>query len=343
MDSNDIQKQIFDRIIASSPNPKEIKNELADLLKISKGAVYKRMNGTTTINLADLATLMRHYNFSFDDLVRPETSRISFTFPQIDRKIVSFFEYVHTFKHAVDNFAMLPDPEIYYATNEFPFFYYFLDKKLTYFKFYIYAKTVWDLESYRDRKFRISDFAEEHGVMTTLNDSLKTYFNELPNIELWNENLLKNTLNQIVYFVSTGYFELPEEAFLLCDQLEEIMHHVERMAEKGVKYMPGTEPRAEAPSFQLYYNEISHTNNMLLIKNSLQSALFTAFDNPNYIISTDTKLINYTEGWFKKILRSALPVSKDAERTRKLMFRKIHKGIDQCRAEIENILSKSQL
>lgn len=340
MDSYKLQRQIFELIESKSSNPKDLKDELAELLSISKGAIYKRINGTTAISLSDLATLMKRYNISFDKLVNPNRQDILFQFPQLERKIVSFFEYTHTFKQAVDNFANLPDPQIYYATNELPFFYYFLDKDLTYFKFYIYAKTVWNLDSYKDRELRLKEFAEEHGVMGVLNDSLQKYYDVLPNIEFWNENVLNNTLNQILYFLTTGHFEIPEEAFVLCDKLSDIMHHVEKMAEHGKKFMPGFEPRDNAPEFQMYYNEISHTNNMLLIVNSLQSAVFTAYDNPNYIISTDQSLIDYTETWFKNIQKSSLPISKDATKTRREMFGKIHRKIDTTRSEIESILAK---
>lgn len=339
MDSYELQKKIFTLIESISSNPKELKDELAKVLSISKGAVYKRMNGTTAISLADLATLMREYQISFDQLVRPEQQKVVFQFPQMEKKIVSFFDYADTFKTAVTTFASLPDPQIYYATNELPFFYYFLDQDLTYFKFFIYAKTVWNLSSYSDRNFNLSEFSEQHGIMSILNESLKTYYDELPNIEFWNENVLNNTLNQISYFLHAGYFDLPEEAFMLCDKLAEILNHVEKMAEAGKKFLPGKEPTETSPEFQLYYNEISHTNNMLLIKNNLQSAVFTAYDNPNYIISTDRKLIDYTLTWFQNIQKSSIPISKDAERTRKAMFTKIHKKIDNKRSEIESIMA----
>lgn len=339
MDSNKLQRKIFEIIEVKTGNPKELKDELAELLSISKGAIYKRINGTTAISLSDLAILMRHYGISFDKLVNPDRKDIMFQFPQLERKIVSFFEYTHTFKQAVDNFANLPNPQIYYATNELPFFYYFLDKNMTYFKFYIYAKTVWNLDSYKSRNLRLNDFSEEYGVMNVLNESLRKYYDELPNIEFWNENVLNNTLNQITYFLSTGHFEIPEEAFVLCDKLTEIMYHVEKMAEHGKKFMPGSEPNERSPEFLMYYNEISHTNNMLLIVNSLQSAIFTAYDNPNYIISTDKALVDYTKNWFQNIQRSSLPISKDATKTRRAMFGKIHKKIDTTRSEIESILA----
>jgi transcriptional regulator with XRE-family HTH domain len=340
MDSYNLQRKIFEIIETRSQSGKDLKDELAQLLSISKGAIYKRINSTTAISLSDLAILMKTYNISFDQLVFPDQQQVTFQFPQLEKKIVSFFEYTHTFKAAVDNFASLPNAQIYYATNELPFFYYFLDKNLTYFKFYIYAKTVWSLESYKNRNLSLREFSEEFGVMNVLEDSLKTYYDVLPNIEFWNENVLNNTLNQITYFLHAGHFELPEEAFILCDKLAEIMDHVEKMAEHGKKFMLNQEPTENSPEFSMYYNEISHTNNMLLIENDLQSAIFTAYDNPNYIISTDKRLVDYTLNWFKSIQKSSLPISKDAERTRKSMFRKIHKKINSTRSEIESILAE---
>ncbi|MDB4539795.1 helix-turn-helix domain-containing protein, partial [Saprospiraceae bacterium] len=317
----------------------ELKNELAGLLNISIGAVYKRINGTTAISLADLAMIMKHYNISFDTLVNPSAKNIMFKFPQLERKITSFFDYIQTLKNMVDTFAHVPDSQIYYATNELPFFYYFLDKDLTYFKFYIYAKTVWDISSYKDRTLRLDDFSEEHGVMNSVTDIMKIYYRSLPNIELWNENVLNNTLNQIKYFVSIGLFEIPEEAILLCNKLSTIMRHVEQMAKEGKKFFPGKEPEEYAPEFKLYYNEIAHTNNMLLIHTPIQSAVFSAYDNPNYIISSHQELVDYTLGWFNRVMDSSVPLSNDANKARTLFFNKLEKKIEHTRLEIQAILA----
>ena len=248
MDGLQIQHELFELIKIRAADPKAWIDEIATILSISKPAVYKRINGTTALSLDDVARLMRQYSISFDKLVLPDKNSISFDFPYLEREIKSFPDYVIPLRAAVEKLSKVPEIKVWYATNELPFFYYFFFPDLTYFKFYMYARTVWNIPSYQNMKINLQEFSGYYALKDDI-DAIQTAYYSLPGLELWNENVLNNTLNQIVYFLSSNYFEIPQEAFVLCDRLSSIIQHATKMAEKCKKFKFGNSAEENSPEF----------------------------------------------------------------------------------------------
>jgi len=172
--------------------------------------------------------------------------------------------------------------------------------------------------------------------MSEAEEICQMYF-EMPGTELWNENILINTLNQIKYLASSGTFENIDEALQLCDEFSKLVDHLTLMAEKGKKFSVGSEAIEQNADFNLYHNEISHTSNTILVESDTLESVFTVFDNPNFMVSRDEAIIEYSKDWFEKIQRHAQPVSKDAKRSRMQFFNQIKKKIDFTKKEIEII------
>ena len=331
------QQFVFDQIRKRADQDPDWLETLSETLHISKSAVYKRLSGETMLSLDDLVRLMQRFDFSFDELVFPKKREMGFLFPFRDKGIRSFFDYLQPLKQFVLAANQLPELKVQYATNEFHFFFYLHDPDLTYFKFFMFAKNVWYIPAYRERSFSLQDFREWVLMEEDVKLILKSYY-QISNVEIWNGNVLNNTLNQIKYALKSGLFAKPEEAIVLCDKLEKMIHHVEKMAELGKKFLPGQSPDQELARIDMYVNEITHTSNLLLLTSPRLSQIYFAFDNPNYIVSDDPELIEYTIDWFERIKRNALPISASANRHRLAFFGQIRKQIDTTRQVIENYI-----
>ena len=186
----------------------------------------------------------------------------------------------------------------------------------------------------------MNNFSGSNLIETEISKILEDYF-AAPNIELWNENILNNTLNQIKYFLISGNFEIPEEALVLCERMRSLILHLKKMAEKGKKFLIGKEPGADAGDYLLYHNELSYTNNLMLILSPHQNYIFTTYNNPNFMISENEKLVEYTKNWFERVKRLSQPVSLDANQSRMMLFNQIEKKIDLTAKEIEYILERN--
>ncbi len=333
------QNKISERLVLIAGSHKNAVARISDILHVAKTTAYKKLNGESSFSIEELAILMKDFEFSFDEMIFEKRKKIGFQFPFKTRKIKSFHDYVIPLKMFMAIAAPLPDLKIHYATNELPFFFYFLDKDLTYFKFYIYAQTVWDLPGYNSKKFNLEDFTEWYVIKNDIDFIISKYYS-IPNIELWNEGVLNNTLNQIKYFLTAGFFNDPQDAFYLCDRLDLMIDHVNKMAESGKKILVGQDPESIDTEFLMYHNEISHTNNILLIQSEALNQIYFAYDNPNYIVTDNQDLIDYTEEWFAKIKKNALPISKDSHKNRRTFFNIIKKQIQNTRNDIQYIIDK---
>ncbi len=320
-------------------NHKDTVSKLSQILHLSHSSVYKKLSGDSGYSIDELAIIMKEFDISFDEMVFEKRKKIGFQFPFKSRKINTFHDYIIPLKMFMAVAAPIPDLKIQYATNELPFFFYFLDKDLTYFKFFIYAVTVWDMDNYRDKKFDLNDFSEWYIIKDDIDFIMDKYYS-IPNVELWNEGVLTNTLNQIKYFLSSGAFKDPNDALMLCDKLLMMINHVYKMAKTGKKIKLNQDPELIDTKFEMYHNEISHTNNILLIESDTLKQIYFAYDNPNYIVTDNDELIDYTRDWFRKIRKSALPISLHAEKNRRAFFNIIRKQIEVTRGEIEHIISK---
>lgn len=327
------QHLVFEKIKSSIGESKDWVDQIGETLNISKSAVYKRLKGDTMLSMEDLVLLMKTFQFSFDDLIFDEKKKMGFLFPYKDREVKSFIDYIEPLKKFVLGANMLPEKRVQYATNEFHFFFYLHDRDLTYFKFYMFAKTVWNLTSYKGKSFNLEDFSEWVLIEKDVDMILRSYY-EIDNVEIWNGNVLANTLNQIKYALQSGLFANPEDALLLCDKLETMIMHVSKMAELGKKFMIGQNPEYVDAKIQMYHNEITYTSNLLLLESPQVSQIYFAFDNPNYILSDEPRLVEYTHDWFERIKRNALPISEAANRNRMAFFGQIKKNIEHTKEQI---------
>lgn len=339
MDALKIQEELLNNIKDKVGESGNWVDMIAETLSLSKPAVYKRLNGSTSLSIYDLAALMKRFDLSFDELIHTDKLTVDFHLPTSGETVKSFIDFLSPIKDFVLTLASLPEIHIWHATSELHLFYYFLDKDLTNFKMFLHAKTLWNIEGYENQKFSLTDFPGKHLIAEETDQILSHYF-RAPNIELWNENIMTNTLNQIKYFLISGYFEKPEEALVLCEKMRTLIRHLLKMAEQGKKFYPGKEVTADSGKYELYHNELSYTNNIMLINSPNHDQVFTTYNNPNFMLSSNEKLIDYTKEWFTRVKRLSQPVSLDAQQSRMLLFNQIEKKIDLAVKEITHLLER---
>jgi len=345
MDKNtakDVQKKLLELVLKSSESRKDTIEVLQNLLGVSRANIYKKVKGDTLLSMPEIVTLMQRFHISFDQFVIDSKKNVEFYFPYLNKPIKSFLDYVVPLHQIINDFSLIPDISIYYSTAELPFFYYYMSKPITAFKLYSYAHTTWQLPGYINRKFDIIEFSEFVHLSPYIDGVIEKYY-KMPNTELWNINILNNTLNQIRTFLRSGLFQDPEYSLILLSELRTLMRHVQTMAKYGKKFVLGKEkPTDKNVDFLLYHNEIAHTNNTLLVLSKQMNAVFTAYDNPNFIISFNPALIQHTLNWMKNIKQHAQPVTLEAKNNRLYLFDQIEKRIEWMEEDVKAYLSKGR-
>ena len=160
---------------------------------------------------------------------------------------------------------------------------------------------------------------------------------EIPSTELWGTNVIDNTLNQIEYHVGSGTFKSLEDALTLCDKLIELSYHMQAMALKGKKFLPNQKgENGDGADFLLYYNEMVYTSNTILGNTSNGQILFTSLSNPHFLKSTDSRLCQYMENWFKGVTTKSNSISIQAEKQRQWFFNRLRQRIEKTRDRIRH-------
>jgi hypothetical protein len=147
--------------------------------------------------------------------------------------------------------------------------------------------------------------------------------------------MLDITLSQIKYTLQSGMLVNPEDAFTLCDALDDFVTHMERMAERGRKFVTEDDPGAV---FELYHNEIAHSINVLLLKSGRGDMLYLGFANPQFMYAHTGPALTNAERWLRMLRQNATPVTKESRKERRVFFSTLQRKISRARTELEAIV-----
>lgn len=152
----------------------------------------------------------------------------------------------------------------------------------------------------------------------------------VPSIEFWSDDLYYSTLQQIRYFSKSGQLQDPTLIQLLYEQLQLLCTHQYEMAKQGRKWVYGTKLADVARSsgqFDLYYNEIAPLSITLVAESPTVHGVFTVFDDPNFMFSTNERMYAYSLAWMDKLKAKCIHISEDGEQGRRAYFQGLQQQI----------------
>lgn len=336
--TNKFQNQIFAEILNRFPKRSVAVDALSELLGVQKDAIYRRLRGDTLLTPEEIALLTRHFQLSLDALVNKDADRVYFSFSPFSRTVSNVGDYLNGILEDLQRVQQLPDVKVFYASFEIPFFYYAYFPELISFKLFIWGKTVWELEYLKDRPFDLDIISYPDEKVSE--QILKT-FTQLDTIEIWSSNICDNTLSQIEFFTNSGGFKNPEDAYLLCDKLEGLVEQWRKMAALGTKFpLDNFTPEMARGSFSLHQQEMLITSNTILVSSPATKVLFPIISNPNYLRTTDQRMCDYQEEWFRKAISKSTSLSMQNEKSRDAFFNIMVRKINATRRRIEGLLEE---
>lgn len=284
---------------------KNLIEEVSRILNLQVPSVYKKAKGESSLSLEETVILCRHYRLSLDEVFGLNDDKIYFDFPALYGTVKNELEFLEPIRQDLEVLYRL-NPVIYYATKELPLFYYFISPRLTAFKFHVFKNFVWNPYP-STRKFKYSDFEFNEEFQSMVKKVFQLY-SSMNSIEIWNTAILDNTYNQLKYYLEAGLFENVNEVL---DISNDILYFIEKLAE--IIYSNSKEPLNPGMkyfgSFQLYNNEIAHTNNVVFVKSDSNEAVYCTYDNPNFMRSISPLLCEYTFQWMNKLIHNSMPIT----------------------------------
>jgi len=198
-----LQKAIFDKILGQFPKKSEAVKALSELLQMGQNAIYRRMRGESILAPDELALLAKHFTISLDDIIHETSDNVLFSYTSATKKVKDFTSYLNSLTEAMRPLHEYPNGEVKYAAAEIPVFHYCFFPELIAFKLYTWGKTTWNFDYLKNQPFAFNLISPD--AYTAADNFLASYLKS-KSTELWNLNVLDNTLNQIEYYAESGSF-----------------------------------------------------------------------------------------------------------------------------------------
>lgn len=330
--SNHIQVEFFKQLLQRFPRKADAVEALADLLHLSKDAVYRRLRGDTLLTPDELLDLARKYRVSLDGLALKDTNTVFFSYNTFSNPVKCFADWLDSVHADIQRVSKMKESHIFYASLEIPVFHYLFFPNLLAFKLYVWGKTSWQLDFLQNRSFSFDILTPQDEQIAT---EILEYYLRLPTTELWSLNIADHTLNQIEYTLLSGNFAQREDAMILCQQLLQLVQHEKAMAAAGSKFKLGQSAQELSADFNLFHNEIVHTNNTFLVKTAGGNAVYTTLSNPNFLQTTDLRLCENMDKWFSNIIAQSNSISQHSAKSRGWFFSGLERKIEATMKRIE--------
>ena len=93
---NSFQIKFFEDILEKFPKKSQAVDELSDLLKVGKDAVYRRLRGDTVLTPDELTILAKHFRISIDHYIFDNSDTVFFTFNSLSNEVRNFSDFFST-------------------------------------------------------------------------------------------------------------------------------------------------------------------------------------------------------------------------------------------------------
>jgi len=328
-----LQDQLLEVVLSKYARRAEAVDALCELLNVGKDAIYRRLRGDSLLSPDELKLLALEYEISLDAFVFEERDTVFFRYLPFTKPLNNFSEYLNQIYTDLQKVSTISDAKVYYASAEIPIFYYLLFPDLFAFKLYVWGSTIWDFDYLKNKQFSRDLIPPD---IFDLADKTSKLYQNIPSVELWSLNIVDFSLSQIEYHVISGGFKEENFALTLCDQLLELCNHLQEMAAAGSKFKIGmTGEHAKPNTFELYHNEMVYTNNTVMVTSERVNMLYTAFINPNFLTSTDSRVCEFSEDWFNRMIGKSERLSLQSAKTRAWFFKGLRKRVETVRGRIK--------
>lgn len=327
-ESSSYQELFLERLASRFTSRSEMVQQVAKVLHVGRDAVYRRLRGDTALTADELMLLAEVFKLRMQIGGKQRARVPSLRYPDGRHTMHDEFDHFIHLQLRLNEMKKLPGVSFDFASPELPMYYEMSMPLLRSFKIFMFGITTWNLEKWKGLDFAPDLISDPlHGIVEqTIYDHYS-----LPARELWSVGILDVTLRQLNYMVQVGRFADREHLFLIYEELQHIVDHLEAMVRAGKRFPMGTEPTADSPAFRVYHNELCSTNNVLLVKSDASAYLFTTLVTPNYVASADSYLVTEVQNWFDNLVEHGNALHFESGKYAAQYFGYLRKQIEEHR------------
>ncbi|NJC25817.1 hypothetical protein [Neolewinella antarctica] len=324
------QHSFLERVRSRFNSRSELVRSLGETLGLGRDAIYRRLRGDTALTADELVTISRKYRVPIEE-GRDLSNVPVMYYHNGEYKITDDEDYFRDFRKHTVHLLNLPGVRVDYATSELPIFYELSPPVLRAFKVYIFGVTTWRLKKWEGIPFSpaLLSPATNEVIEGIIEDAYR-----LPARELWSIGILDVTLRQITYMAQVGRFADDKDLLTIFEELHGIVNHLEQMAKSGKRFRPGTQPTDASPDFSVSHNELSNTNNAIIINSDAGRMMFNTLVNPNYLMTTDPRILNDVASWFERLVENGNALNNASGKYTNQYFGRLRQQIDATKDRV---------
>lgn len=326
MQPDSIQSSFLDQVRQRLPPNHSFADELAEILNISRDSAYRRIRGETLLSLDEVKKVCSHFKISLDNLLSPTSDMVSFHHRAIDSEKFTFEVWLKSVLANLQMISSFPDKELIYSAKDIPFFHYYHFPELAAFKMFFWMKSYHNYPQYANVKFKPDLISKD--LLATGKRALDLYA-EIPSTEIWSDETLNVTLNQINYYFECGYITA-EYAQKLYDDFAGMISIIQENAASGSK--------SKTPhNYNLYKNEILIAETTILFKMGDRRAAFITYNTMNLLSTSQEGFCSQIEKYLVNLENKSVLISTTGEKERNKFFKRLNEKIQKRKKQIAQL------
>jgi len=326
-----VQREIFQKIKEKLPHNLSLVFEITHVLGVSQDSAYRRIRGEKPLTLEELFKLKKHFGLSLDQFSGDSSSNVNFNCSTIGAEKFKVSDWLDKVYSDLQKIDYANEREIIYAAKDPPLFHYFQLPEIAAFKVFFWEKTLFQFPEYEEKMFRLDDVSEDTFQKGRKTVALAT---KIPTIEIWNEQTFKILLSQIEFYWISGFFQSRDDFFNLLDKTEKWIHHIQKEAEYGFKYLYGKPAEGVENTFKLYSNEVVLNDNTILIKTNLGYSAYLTFNVLSLLQTNNQVFCGELDKYFRGIIKKSNLISLSGAKERNRFFNEQFRAIQSLKRNV---------
>lgn len=332
MESNNSQIRFFQHIKSILPANASFVDEIAELLDISNDSAYRRIRADKPISFEELQKLCVKYKVSLDQFLNLQSDAFIFTGKLGDEVNFYFENWLQEVLKQYSIISSFEKKHIYFLIKDLPFNLHFQIPELAAFKFFVWMQCFSGYQVAKGIKFAF-DYPrfEEHNAIA---QKIVHVYNTIPTTEIWNTEAINTTIRQIEYYHEAGGLVSIEQAHILFDKLEQLVNHIEKEAELGLKFRIGEQPNSAAAEYRLFNNELIIGDNSVLAELGDMRVTFLNHSFMHFIGTRDQAFNTAMFNNLNNIMQKSTLISSRDERERIQFFNRLREEMHHRKARL---------
>jgi len=145
---------------------------------------------------------------------------VAFRINKLSNSAESFSQYLQVLHGDLNWMMKYPNHQLIYAAEDLPVFYHFFFPNLALFKMVYWNKSILNAESLQGKTI------EEIQLPPTWLEEVpkvREVFLKIPTTEIWNDDTLKSSIQQIKFYWEAGFFQKKETILAILEDLDGIL------------------------------------------------------------------------------------------------------------------------